>query len=211
MTHSLHRVGSRENLKKDWVLLCMASKGINDQPDAIHRLRRFLELCLKNNCVALGDAKFGNKYHQGSVEAVLNNLVVRSIVTASFNNMDSIIAMLHDLKKEDLGLSVVVSGLVDETRECCSKTGLKMHTVEHSLGRFGKTEKLPPEHILEMTTMCGHGMGSANFIREAIEEVKYKRMTPKQAAEEMFKPCLCGIFNTTRAAELIVEAVRKGL
>lgn len=211
MTHSLHRMGGKESLAKDWVMLCMTAKGFNDEKASAAKMRRFLELCLQNKCVTLGDAKFGNKYHQGSVAAVLANLNERSVVTASFESKDAVIAMLRDLKQEDLGLSVVVSGLVDETRECCAKTGLKVHTVEHSLGRWGKTEKLPPRHILEMATMCGHAMVSVNFIREAIEEVKQGRMTPAQAAEEMFKSCVCGIFNTARAADLIAEAVRKGL
>ncbi len=30
MTHTLHRRGSEESLDKDYVLLCMAAKGINE-------------------------------------------------------------------------------------------------------------------------------------------------------------------------------------
>ncbi len=42
MTHTLHRVGSRENLQKDWVFLCMPSKDINHVGSG-PKLRRFLD------------------------------------------------------------------------------------------------------------------------------------------------------------------------
>ncbi|MEW6661021.1 MAG: hypothetical protein ACOY9Y_03115 [Bacillota bacterium] len=209
MTHSLHRVGTRESLQRDWVMLCMPSKDINHVGSG-PKLRRFLELCLKNGCVTLGDARKGNAFHQGSLENMMNNIEDRAVVTASFNNKDAVIQMLRDLKEEDLGLSVVVSGLVDEVADCCAKTGLRHHTVHQSLGRWGRTEKLPPEEILEIATMCGHALVAVNFINEMIDEVKKGKMTSKEAADELFKPCMCGIFNTDRAAKLIDAIVAKG-
>lgn len=204
MTHTLHRMGTRESLQGDWVFLCMPSKDINHEGSG-PKLRRFLDLCMENNCVTLGDARLGNEYHQGSLQTMLDNIEDRAVVTASFNNKEAVIKMLEALKKEDLGLSIVVSGLADEVSECCSKTGLKPHTVEHSLGRWGKTEKLPPEELLQIATMCGHSMVSVNYIQEMINEVKMGRMTAEAAGKELFKPCMCGIFNTDRAAKLIAE------
>lgn len=208
MTHTLHRIGTRESLQGDWVFLCMPSKDINHVNSA-PKLRRFLELALKNNAVVIGDARSGNAFHQGGIDKVIENVEDRAVVQAVFNNKDAVIQMLQDLKEADLGLSVVVSGLVDEVAECCSKAGLKPHTVEHSLGRWGKTEKLPPREIMEIGNMCGHAMVSVNFIREMIEKVKKGRLTPEKAADELFKPCMCGIFNTDRAAKLIAEIVEK--
>lgn len=208
MTHTLHRVGNRESLQGDYVFLCMPSKDVNHVGSG-PKLRRFLELCLKNNCVTLGDCRKGNEFHQLSRENMLDNVEDRAVVTATFKDKQAVIAMIEDLKKEDLGLSVVISGLVDEVGECCSKTGLKMHTVEHSMGRWGKTEKLPPQEILEIATMCGHSMISVNFINEMIDEVKKGKTTPEAAAQELFKPCMCGIFNTDRAAKLIAEIVKR--
>ena len=52
MSHTLHRVGTRENLAHDFVFLCMPSKDINHVGS--HKpLRRFFELCEKNHCVTL--------------------------------------------------------------------------------------------------------------------------------------------------------------
>ena len=42
-----------------------------------------------------------------------------------------------------------------------------------------------------------------NFINEMIEKCRKGKCTPEQAAAELFKPCMCGIFNTDRAAMLI--------
>lgn len=208
MTHTLHRIGTRESLQGDWVFLCMPSKDINHEGSG-PKLRRFLDICMENNCVTLGDARLGNQYHQGSLQTMLDNIEDRAVVTASFNNKDAVINMLEILKKEDLGLSIVVSGLADEVSECCSKTGLKPHTVEHSLGRWGKTEKLPPEELLQIATMCGHSMVSVNYIHEMIDQVRTGRMTAESAGKELFKPCMCGIFNTDRAAKLIAEVAKR--
>lgn len=208
MTHTLHRVGSRENLQGDWVFLCMPSKDIN-HINSGPKLRKFLELCLKNNCVTLGDCRKGNEFHQLSRENMLDNVEDRAVVTATFNNKKAVISMIEDLKKENLGLSIVISGLVDEVGECCSKTGLKPHTVEHSLGRWGNTEKLSPNEVLEIATMCGHAMVAVNIINEMIEKVKKGKLTAEAAAAELFKPCMCGIFNTDRAAKLITEIVNR--
>jgi len=208
MTHSLHRVGDIESLKKDWVFLCMPSKDINHVNSA-PKLKRFFEICLENNCVTLGDCRGGNEYYQESRQFMINNVEDRAVITATFNNETDVVGMLDQLKKEDLGLSIFVSGLTDHVKECCSKVGLRPHTVEHSLGRWGNTAKLPPREILELSTMCGHSMVAVNFINEMIDKVSKGRTTPEKAAQELFKPCMCGIFNTDRAADLINKIVSK--
>ena len=208
MTHSLHRVGTEESLMGDWVFLCMPSKDIN-HIDSAPKLKRFLQICEENNCVTLGDCRGGNEFYQGSRDKVINNVEDRAVVTATFNRINDVINMLKQLKDEDLGLSIVLSGLTDHAKECCNKVGLEHHTVEHSLGIWGYMEKLPPKEILEISTMCGHSMVSVNFIYEMIEKVKSGKITPEKAAEKLFEPCMCGIFNTDRAAKLIKKIAEK--
>jgi len=202
MTHTLHRVGSKESLSEDFVLLMMPSKDINHENSA-PKLRRFFELALKNGSIRIGDCRLGNQYHQGGVEKVLENVQDRAVIHAMFKDEASLIAMLRDLKSEDLGLSVVVSGLFDKVRHCCEEVGLEQHTINQSLGRWGNTAKLPPDHILEFNTMCGHGMVSVKLIEKIVEEVKKGAMSPEDGAEELFKPCMCGIFNSHRAAKML--------
>lgn len=218
MSHTLHRVGTVENLKHDFVFLCMPSKDINHENSA-PKLKRFFELCEKNNCVTIGDCRGGNEWYQMNKYDLSDNLEGRqhmidhvedrAVITATFKDESDVINLLTDLKQEDLGMSIVVSGLVDRVKECSHKAGLKPHTVEHSLGRIGKTELLPPNEILEIATMCGHSMVSVNFIQEMIEKCRKGKCTAEEAAAELFKPCMCGIFNTDRAARLIRKMIEK--
>ena len=169
----------------------------------------------KQQAAATGDAIVdgGNEWYQKEKyhlndnlegrQHMIENVEDRAVITATFKSEEDVVNMLKDLKEEDLGMSIVVSGLVDRVKECSHKAGLEPHTVEHSLGRIGRTDLLPPNEILEIATMCGHSMVSVNFINEMIEKCRKGKCTPEQAAAELFKPCMCGIFNTDRAAMLI--------
>ena len=202
MTHTLHRIGSDDTLAEDYVVLVMPSKDINHEGSAI-KLKRFFELALKNKPVKIGDARLGNEYHQGGRDKMIANVEDRAVIHAVFKDQESLVAMLKDLKAEELGLSVVVSGLFDKVRKCCKSSGLEAHTINQSLGRWGKTERLPADDILEINTMCGHGMVTSNLIGKIVQDVKEKKLSPEEGAEELFKPCMCGIFNPFRAANLL--------
>lgn len=202
MTHTLHRIGSWDDLAGDYVFLLMPSKGINVQGSG-EKLRTFLQIALQHNPVSIGDARKGNAYHQGGIDNVLANVEDQAVVHAVFDNKETVVEMLKELVKADLGMSVVVSGIAAEVHEACHAAGLTRHTVEHSLGRWGRTDKLPPREILEITNMCGHSMVPAQLVYKMIEDVKAGRRTAAAAAAELAKPCMCGIFNTERAARLL--------
>ncbi|MDK2784470.1 MAG: hypothetical protein PWQ41_1108, partial [Bacillota bacterium] len=51
--------------------------------------------------------------------------------------------------------------------------------------------------------MCGHGMVAFSLVEHLVEEVKAGRITVEQAARELAKQCVCGVFNPVRAAEII--------
>jgi hypothetical protein len=202
MTHSLHRVGTEKNLSEDYLLLIMPSKDINHKGSA-PKLRRFLEIALESGAIKIGDCRKGNEYRQGGIQAVLDHVEDRALVQAVFNRRESLAKALKKIKEADLGLSVVVSGLWDRVEQCCREVGLEKHTVNYSLGRWGRTEKLPPQEVLEINTMCGHGMVTASLIEEVMEEVKRGKLTAEQGAEKLFRPCMCGVFNPDRAAKLL--------
>ncbi len=206
MTHTLHRMGSKQSLSEDLVLLMMPSKDINHEGSA-PKLRRFFELALENGAIKIGDCRSGNEYHQGGVDRMMANVEDRAVIHALFRDEASLVSMLKALKEEDLGLSVVVSGLFDRVEECCRKAGLEKHTVNQSLGRWGRVDDLPPEPLLEIATMCGHGMVTAELIGQVAEDIKAGRVTAEEGAEELFKPCMCGIFNPHRAAKLLKALV----
>ena len=207
MTHTLHRFGrERKYLEGDFVVLVMPSKDINHEGSG-PKLRRFLEMALETGAIKIGDCRKGNEYHQGGIDQVLENVEDRAVVHAVFSDIQSLKRLLAELKEADLGMSVVVSGLFDRVEQCCRELGLEKHTVNQSLGRWGRTGRLPPDTILEINAMCGHGMVTTNLIEEVVEQLKAGDCTPEEGAERLFRPCMCGIFNPHRAAEFLKALV----
>jgi len=201
VTHTLHRRGTPGNLANDYVVFAMSAKGINEK-DSATKMRQFMQIAQRYNPVNLGDMKTGNTYSVGT-EKVIADIKDTSIVHAVFTDLETVAKVVQEVKDADLGMSVIISGLFDSAKECCQKTGLALHTVEHSLDIWGKTEKLAPGDVLEIATMCGHGMVAANLVVSMAEDIKAGRLSPEEAAEELAKQCCCGIFNLVRGAELL--------
>jgi hypothetical protein len=224
MTNTLHRRGSRESLQKDYVVFATTAGGYNREGSA-EKLRTFMRIALKHNPVNISDSKQGVKHNppptpsthprplQGGegnkkdLNEMIENMTDSSGAACTFDNLDSVRDMLLDLKKADLGISINVSGLLDEVDECCKGIGINRHSIEHSVGISGQIDRLPNRDILELNTLCGHGMVSFNLIKRVIDLVKLSKLTPKQAAEYLTKPCVCGAFNPKRA-EMILEKVK---
>jgi len=208
MTHSLHRQGTPENLQNDYVVFAMSAKGMNEAGSAA-KMREFLRIVRRHNPVNLGDMKTGNQI-QVPPQKIEADVKDTSIVHAVFTDIDTVASVLRDLQQADLGLSVVVSGLLEPVRDTCCRLGVSPapHTVEHSLGIWGKVDLLPKNEVLEISTMCGHGMVAFALIEEAMADVASGRTTPERAAERLAAPCVCGIFNPRRAADLLGRFVR---
>ena len=207
MTHSLHRLGTSENLSHDYPLICMAAHGMNEE-GAAGKMGKFLEICRRHGPVNFGDMKQGSIFVHDA-DDIIRNITNTTLVQCVFDDIKKVEAVLRDLREADLGLSVVVSGLTDAARECCQKVGLEIHTVSQSLGIWGKTSRLPSREVLEITTMCGHGMTSSSLVEKMIEDIKKGKNSPQKAAEKLAKPCECGIFNPSRAAELLAAAAAR--
>ena len=208
MTHTLHRIGSRENLQDDYIVALMSSKFINRDGSG-PKFQQFLQMALDYGAIKIGDS-LGNEYIRGSVDKVVKNACDDSIIAcALFKDVESVTEFLKAVKKAKFGLSVVVTGLFDEVRNICKEVGLETHTVNQSLGQWGRTEKLPPPEIVEINAMCGHGMVTVSLIQNVIEDIKKGGCTPEQGSEKLFQPCVCGVFNPHRAARLLRSIVNK--
>ncbi len=208
MTNTLHRQGSAESLRNDYVIFAHTAKGITREGSA-PKLQEFMRICLKYHPVNMGDSKQGN-IHQDDID--IQNLIADqgdgAGAAAVFTDLDTLRKVMEELIAADLGISINVSGLLEEVQACCRRAGIERHSVEHSLGFWGSKDRLPEREILEFNTMCGHGMVSFNLIRKMVEYVKLRRLTPKKAAKIMAKCCECGVFNPVRA-EMLLERVRK--
>lgn len=223
MTNTLHRFGAPETQRDDYIVFAMSSKGINDE-GAAEKLQAFLRLAMKHGPVNMGHATKGGMYRPSSdltplahwsrpagadPETVVRGIEEPSTVAAVFDDAAKVEALLKDLKAADLGISINISGLAEEANACCKRAGITRHSIEYSLGFHGDLNQLPDRHVLELSTMCGHGMVSHNFARKMIDMVRENRRTPAQAATAMARFCACGIFNLTRAMR-VLEHARKG-
>jgi len=232
MTNTLHRYSEHyaferppnpQPVQDDFIVFAMASRGINDH-DLVARYRAFLRLALKHNPVNMGDATKGGmlrprqdlnpKAHwkrdqRPNPEEVVAGIDGHTTVAAVFDNYQDMKAFVDDVRSANLGISVNISAPIEDAERCCRETGITRHSVEYSLGFSGRVEKLPDSTVLELTTMCGHGMVSANFAKKMIDWSKENRRSPAELARTMARFCSCGVFNISRAERILDEARMK--
>ena len=178
MTNTLHRQGAPESLKHDYVIFAHTAKGITREGSA-PKLREFMRICLKYHPVNIGENKQGNMLQDDiDIQKLIANLSDGAVASAVFTDLDTLQKVIEELIRADLGISINISGLLDEVHACCQKAGIDRHSAEHSLGFWGAKDRLPEREILEFNTLCGHGMVSFNLIRKMIEYVKLRRLTP---------------------------------
>ena len=220
MTNTLHRYGSGESFKDDYIVFAIPARGVNDN-GAVEKQRRFLEIARKYDPVNMGDASHGSIFRPSAklnptvhwrrddmrdFDAVLSCVSCPTTVAAVFDHQDKAVGFIKALREADLGLSINISAALEEARECARRAGLERHSVEYSLGFFGQTDRMADRHTLELSTMCGHGMLSFDFVRKLVEWVKQGRRNPEQASATLARFCSCGVFNPTRACRLFEEA-----
>jgi hypothetical protein len=203
MTNTLHRQGTAEELKEDYVIFTTTARGINREGSA-PKIHEFLRICKKYNPVNTGSSKKGNILQDAidfpDLVACLGDGATSAAV---FTDLDTLKKVIAELIEADLGISINVSGLLDGVQECCRAGGTERHSVEQSLGFWGANDRLPERDILTINTLCGHGLVSFNLIHKMIDYVKMRRLTPAEAAKIMGKCCECGVFNTARAEQLL--------
>ena len=205
MTHSLHRKGEKADLHQDFVVLSMAAQGFNNVQSA-DKLREIFKIIVKYEPVNYGEV-FSGPIFRSSNEEMLENMKDNSYIHFVFDEREKISGFLRELKEADYAMSVVVSGVVDEVKTACEEAGLSMHTVNFSGGILGNTSLLPEEPVLEITTMCGHGLISTNLVKQMVSDLKKGRGDYREYAIDLAKQCQCGIFNPDRAEKILMRMV----
>lgn len=203
MTHSLHRRGSIESLQDDYVFICRTVAGINREGcgPKMKAIRNILcDVGISNT----GRMETGENMASGLTEEMIRADDRESpIIAAAVPSRAQIKEILRRVKAGDYGLSITVSGLIDEIIAICRELDIQPHTINLSLGIHGKTELLPQEECLELTTMCGHALIATRLVEKMKADVAAGRISPDDAARQMAKPCVCGIFNLERARALL--------
>jgi len=206
MTHSLHRRGDYESLKNDFVVLGCPATGVNKVGSA-PKTQNFLSICYKHGPVNLGDMKTGNIYNT-TMDDILASVTDGTIVQCTFDNRDKIVSLLTELKDRRPGISVIISGITDVVQQCMYEAGLgSIHSLEYSLGTWGKTERLPGYAVLKLLTMCGHAMIAADLVGKMVRDVKRGRRTTRSCVVEMAQCCTCGNFNLTRGEKIFQDVL----
>ena len=204
MTHSLHREGSVKSLENDYVILITPAISVNDKGSG-EKLKRYLKILVEEGVENIGDVEHGSIKSGLTIEKLGSYLGDGKRIRAAISDKESLKRILARIKEEDMGLSITVSGLVDNIFEMSRELGIKPHSINMALGVWGKVSLLPEERIREITTMCGHHMVSSSLVKEAIKKVRDGKMTPEEASEKIGKLCVCGIFNTKRCRMLLEQ------
>jgi len=201
MTHSLHRRGNVADLHEDYVVLGIPNRGKDHSlsEESQENLRQIWEILSRYEQDL---ANFGTGVGRYPMEVLKKNKSKKAVMVA-FKDRETLKSCLREIKDRNLGISIVLSGIYEHTEELCKELGLSPHTVEHSLDIHGKTERLPEESVLEITTLCGHAMASPNLVKHLVERINEGKITHAEAAEELSRMCDCGIFNPHRAEKIL--------
>jgi hypothetical protein len=203
MTHSLHRRGSPESLREDYVVIVRSAAGINraGSGPSLQAIRNILcDVGISN----LGKMETCQNMALGlTPEDIRADGSEVAIIGAAVPGRAKVKEAMRRLKEGDYGISITVSGLIDEVLPMCRDLGITPHTINLSLGVHGKTELLPAEQDLEITTMCGHALVAAHLVKQYRSDVQAGRVQPGTAARRMAEPCICGVFNMERATALL--------
>jgi hypothetical protein len=219
LTNTLHRYGDADSFRDDYIVFAMPSKGYNDE-GAIERLKTFLRIAVRHEPSNIGAS--GKSSYRPSTDlhptvhwkrdlspdfdAVIEGLNKAGTAGAVFDSREKAIACLREVIDADLGLSVNISTSVEGAKEAGRACGIERHSVEYSLGFQDPKDHLPRSQILELATMCGHGMVAFSLAQKMIDMVREGRRTPEQAVATLTRFCPCGVYNPSRALRLVEEA-----
>lgn len=207
MTHSLHRSGDLESQKKDFVWFMYQTKGVND----VNIKSKALEFIAAAEAIGSenwGDVKTG-PITRFSPEEIKTKISDKSRIRGVFTRREQVVEFLKRIKEKDLGQSVVITGVLSEVLPACKEAGVTPHSINYSLGVWGRKEKLPDDTTLSITTMCGHHMIPPKFVKHIMKQVEAGKMTPEQGANRLSDFCYCGIFNQVRCADIIRKQVNQ--
>lgn len=211
MTHSNHRRGDRESLEEDYVILVRGD--LRSRPD---KARKAVWILADHNPAGLIKRRTGKplRYMRNWKEGMELKELVKDpeppiYVAGVYMRKKDVEGCIKDLAEANLGFSIVVSGIYDDVFDICKKVGTGPHTVNMSMETIGRTELLPEDKILEITTMCGHSLVSQYLVRHLIDRVRKGKMTAEEAGLELGKQCVCNFFNPVRAAKIIEEYVTR--
>ncbi len=203
MTHTLLRTGSIESQRSEICWLVYNTKGVNDQ-DFVKTALSYIATIEVVGSDNWGDTKNGS-IMQGPAEKIKEGFTDSSRIRGVFSSKDKAVAFLRDIRKKELGMSVLIAGYLKDIAQICKEEKIKPYACNFSLGVFGKKELMADEKTLSITTMCGHHMIPTKYVQALQDDVDTGRMSADEAAKKLASFCMCGVFNPTRASAILKE------
>lgn len=201
MTHTLLRTGDVESQRKEFCWLVYQTKGVNDT-NFIEKAHEYIATVEAVGGDNWGDTKTGSILNVGP-QIVKENIKDNSRIRGVFSSREKAVNFLRDVVTKELGLSVLIAGILPEIAQICSEVGIVPHSANFSLGIWGRKEKLPDEKTLSITTMCGHHTVPTKYVELITEEVDSGIISPEEGAEKLAAFCYCGVFNPIRCMEIL--------
>ena len=220
MTNTLHRYGKADSFHDDYIIFAIPSVGNNDE-DCIPKLKEFLTICAKYDPKNMGNGNRGSFAPEKSLNPtahwgrtakpnwrdVIEGVKKPGTVAAVFSDEENAKACFSEVLERDFGISINISSSVQNAVDVAASCGIRRHSVEYALEFNDPHDHLPNAQILELSTMCGHGMVSFNLARKMLDMVREGRRTTDDAVNTLVRFCPCGVYNPQRARRLL-EAAR---
>lgn len=220
MTNTLHRYGTPESFRDDYIVFAIPCKGKNDE-GSIEKLKSFLRICVKHNPTNIGNGNCSGfspqknlkptahwkRPQQADWDTVIDEVIKPGTASGVFAREEDALNCFKEVIAADFGLSVNISTSVGNAQQIAGNSGIKRHSIEYSLAFNDPHDHLPNSQVLALSTMCGHGMVSFNLAKKMLDMVREGRRTVDQAAATLVRFCPCGVYNPERAKRLIEEAV----
>lgn len=197
MTHTQNRLGlSNDRPGEEIVFLCMVHNP--EKPLKAERIKDIAQIIIDKEPenLSLRPLGFDN-------EKIKESTSRYGVVTAVFTDQGKAIMACKEIKARKLGISVVISALYRDVHDICQNLNLTEHTYNITLGIFGNRSLLPERQVLAITTQCGHHMVSSNLVTHLVKKIQRTKMTIREAAELLVKPCVCGVVNPERVEKIL--------
>lgn len=217
MSHSLHRRGDVDLLKRDWVVVVTPVKGVDNASEeakqsCIAKVREICEINAKY-VVNMGATRGGCLARGASVQDIKDSydrVGVTGLSASVMTSREAVKACLQELRDRKLGVSICVSGLIEDIFDLGREIDMPPHSVLLSLGVWGRRELLPPEDVLTITAMCGHHMLAPQLVEKVASQVRAGTLSIHDASAYLARPCTCGAINPVVVADVLQKMVTEG-
>ncbi len=209
MTHTNHRYQTETDLNDDFIVMAMPAKDLNDDDEVAAKLKIVLDIFVDHGALNGGGVNSGLLYCEGPEKVKQGISNSTPMLHGVFDNVESVKGVVEALKEKDLGISIIVSGPIPVVKQIAHAAGLTPNSIAAAAGILGNLSLLPSDPIMEIASMCGHGLAHRNLINYLVQQIINEKQTIDGAVTVLTKQCVCGILNPKRARRVMEQLVKQ--